>query len=354
MSSVTGSLLCSASTVSWLPKLKSVVRRQRLQRLRPGNHHPHENVPVDDLLLRGGGGGGGLAPPATTTTATADSKETIRQYLQDAAAVRKFHIQGWRWHTMSLARETERLQKLALRLAAVAEQQGQGTSLTAPPEGGNNHRDHNNNNSNGNNMASLEQAADYVVNFNLKALHRVEAMFFPWIRKRMDESPIADDGMKMALSQVMDELQADQQKLAALGERLLTSIRASQSSSTSATATMTTTNPALVARQVALQSRELLDLTKSMLEREVTLVIPTVGLCIPEKEQKKFNNQVISFLGVLESRTHLVHMHEVVAEADNHLEHELWRECIPKLPRSMIPRWKRTLYAPRASMLDIP
>ena len=105
---------------------------------------------------------------------------------------------------------------------------------------------------------------------------------------------------------------------------------------------------------VAVQSGQLMDLTKSMLEREITLVIPTIRLCVSEKEQKKFNNQVIKFLGVLESRTHLVHMHEVVAEADNALEHELWVESIPSLPRSLIPRWKRTLYEPRASMLNSP
>ena len=91
-----------------------------------------------------------------------------------------------------------------------------------------------------------------------------------------------------------------------------------------------------------------------MLTRETELVMPTVGLCVPEKEQKKFNNQVIKFLGVLEARVHLVHMHEVVEETDSQLERKLWEESIPALPRSMIPRWKRTLYEPKASALCMP
>lgn len=110
---------------------------------------------------------------------------------------------------------------------------------------------------------------------------------------------------------------------------------------------------ASTASTVAAQSGELVALSKSMLEREMTYVIPTVGLFVPEKEQKKFNNQVITFLGVLEARCHLVHMHEVVTEANSALEEELWKESIPSLPRSMIPRWKRTLYEPRASMLNV-
>ena len=98
----------------------------------------------------------------------------------------------------------------------------------------------------------------------------------------------------------------------------------------------------------------MVDLAKSMLEREIGLVMPTVGLCVPEKDQKKFNNQVIKFLGVLEARVHLVHMHEVVAEANSKDENKLWEESIPSLPRSMIPRWKRTLYEPRAAALVMP
>ena len=91
-----------------------------------------------------------------------------------------------------------------------------------------------------------------------------------------------------------------------------------------------------------------------MLAREIDLIMPTVAVSVPEKEQKKFNNQVIKFLGVLEARVHLVHMHEVVEATNSKQEQKLWEESIPSLPRSMIPRWKRTLYEPKASALCMP
>jgi len=165
MSSVTGSLLCSASVISWIPK-RELLKRQ----------------PLDDIR------GGGVAPSTSAT----DLDDVVQQYLQDPDQVRKFHIQGWRWHTMSVAREAERLQKLALR-------------VEQDPDS----------------LESLRKAADYVVNFNLKALHRVEKMFFPWIRKQVNESRDADAEIKMTLRKVMDDLQQDQKSLATLGESIV-------------------------------------------------------------------------------------------------------------------------------------
>jgi hypothetical protein len=112
--------------------------------------------------------------------------------------------------------------------------------------------------------------------------------------------------------------------------------------------------PSEVAHSVATKSEAMADLSRSMLAREVALLMPAIGRFVPEKEQKKFNNHVIKYLGVLDSRCHLVHMHEVVAEANCPLEEKLWKESIPSIPRSMVPRWKRTLYEPRASMLNDP
>jgi hypothetical protein len=107
-----------------------------------------------------------------------------------------------------------------------------------------------------------------------------------------------------------------------------------------------------IAETVAMHSGAMIDLTRSMLEREVSLIMPAVGRFVPEKDQKKFNNKVIKFLGVFDSRCHLVHMHEAMAEQKSWKEEQLWKESIPPLPRRMIARWKKTLYEPRASMLD--
>ena len=72
----------------------------------------------------------------------------LRDYLDEDSQTHedaKFYVQGWRWHTMSVMRETIRLQKLALRV----EQQEEFDDEHHPG------------------ISMLQKAADYVVDFNL-------------------------------------------------------------------------------------------------------------------------------------------------------------------------------------------
>lgn len=94
------------------------------------------------------------------------------------------------------------------------------------------------------------------------------------------------------------------------------------------------------------------DSLESMLHREETLLVPAVARIVPESEQKSFNNKVIRKLGIMDSRLHLVGMHEAVWDLKDTSERELFDETIPSIPRMMIPRWKRLLYEPRAGMLN--
>jgi hypothetical protein len=98
---------------------------------------------------------------------------------------------------------------------------------------------------------------------------------------------------------------------------------------------------------VAAQAAGIAEGTHSMLEREDALLVPIVSRLVPEKEQKSFNNQVIRKLGVLDSRLHLVGMHEAVWDLKDESERALFNEAIPAIPRMMIPRWKRLLYDTR-------
>lgn len=263
--------------------------------------------------------GFGGKPITTTSTAAAlharggesDAETTLRRFAQESDQTGKFLIQGWRWHTLSVQREAERLQKLAERMDQT------GTV----------------------DLARLRDAVNYVIGFNLKALHRVEAMFFPKMKKLMSESKMAEPELRKAFDKVVSSLEQDKKKLAALGESITQSVEGSSPDT---------------ARTVATKSGEVVALIQSMLDREINLVMPVVGICVGQKDQKRFNNQVIKFLGVLESRCHLVHMHEVVAAANSLDEKKLWEESIPSLPRSMIPRWKRTLYEPKARALCMP
>jgi hypothetical protein len=101
-------------------------------------------------------------------------------------SMENFHVHGWRWHTMSLVREAGRLRKLAERSSSNDE------------------------------CSPLKQAADYVVGFNLKGLHKIEAdLFFPWMRQKLTAIPQKD--LAIAFGSVMDRLESDRKNVARLG-----------------------------------------------------------------------------------------------------------------------------------------
>lgn len=113
---------------------------------------------------------------------------------QGGSSLDHFHIHGWRWHTMSLVREVGRLKKLAGR----AFSKGDSSSLGAP----------------------LEQAVDYVVGFNLKGLHKIEAdLFFPWMRKKL--TSVESSNLSNAFATMMDQLESDRKMVAKLGESIV-------------------------------------------------------------------------------------------------------------------------------------
>lgn len=104
--------------------------------------------------------------------------------------------------------------------------------------------------------------------------------------------------------------------------------------------------------KMVVQSSAIAEHARAMLRLEDALLVPTVARLVPESEQKSFNSKVIRMLGLFDSRTHLVGMHEAVWELDNKAERKLFQESIPSIPQYMIPRWKRLLYEPRVGMLD--
>ena len=87
-----------------------------------------------------------------------DAVEILKEHIAKTTPISDFYIQGWRWHTLSLIRESNRLSQAA---AAMRHRRSSSTS------------------------EDLLKAAEYVVNFNMRGLHRIESeLFFPWIVKR--------------------------------------------------------------------------------------------------------------------------------------------------------------------------
>lgn len=82
------------------------------------------------------------------------------------------------------------------------------------------------------------------------------------------------------------------------------------------------------------------------------LIVPAISRVVPPKVQKSFNNRVLLNLGVLESRLHLVGMHDAVWESKVDAEMKAFESEIPYVARMMIERWRQSLYIPKAGALD--
>lgn len=125
----------------------------------------------------------------------AEAEAEIQRYLDSSAEKGDFHIQGWRWHTMSLAREASRLGRLAERL--------QNTVTTKDLE-------------------CLRDATDYVVGFNMKGLHKIERdLFFPWVRKKLASWGHDDTRFAAAFGFLIDQLDQDRKTIETLGKALV-------------------------------------------------------------------------------------------------------------------------------------
>ena len=105
-----------------------------------------------------------------------------------------FHVQGWRWHTLSLARDARRLGSLASSLV-------QNKTLDT-------------------NDSSLEKAVHHVIEFNMKALHRIENnLFFPWLRAQL--TSVDDPDIAQAFSVVLDDIIENQRSVSMLGSEVV-------------------------------------------------------------------------------------------------------------------------------------
>jgi hypothetical protein len=261
-----------------------------------------------------------LEPLVGENDSIAKEKEIVRKYIQSLGSsstkLEHFHIHGWRWHTRSLIREVGRLHALALK-----------TNLP--------------------NVEHIQKATEYVIGFNLRGLHKIEAdLFFPWMRQQLTLLP-RDSDLSNAFAAVMTELEEDRLKVSRLGESILQNAH---------TAGNTRTSPQVrsgVIKAIAEQTLELQTCARSMMDLEDNYLVPAVAALVDEKEQQSFNSKVLRGLGLLDSRLHLVSMYEAVVEDKNRVkEEELFRKAIPAIPQMMIPRWKRKLYGPKTYMLE--
>ena len=254
----------------------------------------------------------------------------IKQFLTKSSTDgqnNEFLIQGWRWHCMSLIRDADRLERLAEQLS-------------------------NNKVDSDSGLEALLSAADYVVNFNMAGLYRIEStMFVKWLRKNLCNNLDADafrdssnaDAPSTAFGIVIDKIDNQRVDSEKIGKELYEKATAASSS------TITNEQRQRYLSEVVRLSTRLSDQLHSMRNLQEKLIVPAISQVVSAGEQKSFNNKVLLALGLLESRVHLVGMHDAVWESGSEIEKKKFQKEIPYVARVMIERWRKSLYAPKGA-----
>jgi hypothetical protein len=112
-----------------------------------------------------------------------------------------FHIHGWRWHTMSLIHETRRLHQSIIKI-----QQREEESLVQQ------HDDH---------VKAIQTVVQYVVDFNMRGLHRIENdIFFPTVQQRVQQSILPKDVIS-AFTTIIKQFDSDRKYVQTLGSTMV-------------------------------------------------------------------------------------------------------------------------------------
>lgn len=131
---------------------------------------------------------------------------TVNQQSSDHRP--NFLIQGWRWHTLSLIRDLERLRLFSEDVSS---------NLSA----GRISED---------DMKPFQSAFDFVIDFNMVALYRIEEKtFFPWLQKKVLTSsmsryiPDAESvkEFRQAFVVILDYLAEERNKIKNIGQTLV-------------------------------------------------------------------------------------------------------------------------------------
>lgn len=236
----------------------------------------------------------------------------IENFLQNCSGESTFHIQGWRWHWLSLLRDSVRLNELTRRIGPDYNQDSDALCI--------------------------RKAVEHVI-FNYKALERIENQaFFPWLQNKFSNKNLVGNATE-AFYIIINEIDREKQVINQIASNMKTELHQLEHNGV---------------EKLTLLSSELTTLTRSIKEKQDRYIVPALSKIVPSKEQRSFNTKVLRTLGLLESRIHLVGMHDAVYDVRFGNEQEIlaFESEIPVVAKKLIGRWKRTLYQPQAGALD--
>jgi hypothetical protein len=263
-------------------------------------------------------------------------RNSVDRYLKSLSSesTRRFLVHGWRWHSLSFVRDADRLGALAIQQLRELD----GRSAADASTGSSSIDDD-----------ALDRATAHVIDFSLAGLDRIEnELFFPWLREKLcgAGSSVPSD-MVGDFDKLITGIAEERDGLSKLARTARTHARAASSPSAK------TRSRRDAMRKVAEIAATLSRRMRKVIDVENALLVPAVAMAVPEREQRSFNSKVIRKLGVLDSRLHLVGMRDAVWECADARERELFEEEIPYLARTMINRWRRTLYSDKAGVLEL-
>lgn len=331
----------------------------------PSSCHDASYVASSGNNVRGGGECGATFNDDDGGGIDVDTRDVILRFLDCSTKEddRPFHIQGWRWHSMSLIRDSRRLERLSRHLANITKERDDEES--------------------GFGFEALERAANYVININMAGLFRIQSVFLNFLRKHLcDEESLGQfsEGGNYAAEadafrKLIDIIDNYRVRSEHVGRQLVScfqhsSIKVSgdtlqihahaslsmrvkyDSANAASKSSESFQNKQRLLGDVAWSSRRLVDQLATMRKLQETLIVPAISRVIPSKVQKSFNSKVLLSLGLLESRLHLVGMYDTVWESGIEAEMIKFEKEIPYVARMMIERWRQSLYIPKAGALD--
>lgn len=165
--------------------------------------------------------------------------------------------------------------------------------------------------------APLSAYYAHVFAFTWEALHGIEdTLFLPWLRTVL---PCED-------APVLDEFAARRGALRAEARVLETRCRSGDAAAAADT----------LAGMIE-QHRALRDAQEAYL-------VPRVAAAVDASAQEKFNTKVVRYLGVLNSRKHLVSFDLAIDESGSAQDRADFDRQVPAVMRWALPRWRRTIY----------